>query len=54
VTDQNKNLVLRVVTALVLLPLVLWLLWLGGLPFTLLVAVAASAAAFELNSFPGS
>ena len=32
-TAQNRNLIVRVVTALVLLPLVLWLIWKGGLAF---------------------
>jgi phosphatidate cytidylyltransferase len=48
-TDQNKNLLLRVVTALVLLPLVLWLIALGGVWFALLVGVAGGLAALEVN-----
>jgi len=32
-TPKDRNLAVRVGTAVVLLPLVLWLLWLGGLPF---------------------
>lgn len=51
-TEQNKNLVLRVATALVLLPAVLFLLWKGGLWFTMLVSIAGAAAAFELNQLP--
>src|SRR5712664_446765 len=51
-TGVDRNLVVRVATAVVLLPLVLWLLWLGGLPFALLVSAAAAAAAWELNELP--
>jgi phosphatidate cytidylyltransferase len=50
--NVQRNLVVRVATALVLLPLVLWLLWIGGLPFALLVAVAAAVCAWELNCLP--
>lgn len=49
----DRNLVVRVATAAVLLPLVLWLLWLGGLPFALLVSLAAAIAAWEMNELPG-
>lgn len=45
--EKNRNLLQRVVTALVLLPLVLWLIWLGGEPFALLIAVAAVLSAIE-------
>lgn len=51
---KNRNLVIRVVTVLVLLPLVLWLIWRGGLAFALLLSVAAAACAFELNMLPQS
>jgi phosphatidate cytidylyltransferase len=51
-TGADRNLVVRVVTAAVLLPLVLWLIWLGGLPFALLVSTAAAVAAWELNELP--
>src|SRR5438128_918976 len=51
-TPKDRNLAVRVGTALVLLPLVLWLLWLGGLPFALLVSAAAAVAAWELNELP--
>jgi phosphatidate cytidylyltransferase len=44
-----RNLLVRVATALVLLPVVLWLLWIGGLPFALLVSGAAAVCAWELN-----
>lgn len=46
--SANQNLALRVGTAAVLLPLVLWLIWLGHLPFATLVAVAAMLNAVEL------
>ena len=45
--ERNQNLVVRVVTALVLLPVVLVLLWLGGYWTGGLVAVAAGACALE-------
>lgn len=50
--DKNRNLALRVATALVLLPVVLWLIWRGELPFAVLLAVAAGACALELNLLP--
>ncbi|MCA1829819.1 MAG: phosphatidate cytidylyltransferase [Myxococcales bacterium] len=51
-TEKNRNLVIRVVTSLVLLPGILWLIWLGGLPFALLISVAAAMCALELNLLP--
>ena len=53
-TDKNRNLVIRVATALALLPGVLWLIWQGGLPFALLIAGAAAMCALELNLLPAS
>jgi phosphatidate cytidylyltransferase len=50
--DKNRNLIVRVVTAFVLLPLVLWLIWRGGMWLALLLAVAAAGCAFELNLLP--
>jgi phosphatidate cytidylyltransferase len=50
--DTDRNLIVRVATAAVLLPVVLWLLWMGGLPFALLVSAAAAVAAWELNELP--
>jgi phosphatidate cytidylyltransferase len=47
--EQNRNLVVRIATSLFLLPLVLWLLALGGLPFALLISWAAAVCALELN-----
>jgi phosphatidate cytidylyltransferase len=46
--EQNRNLAVRVVTALVLFPFAVWMTWLGGLPFALLIAVAAALSAGEL------
>ncbi len=51
---KNRNLVVRILTVLVLLPVVLWLIWRGGLPFALLISFAAAACAFELNMLPQS
>ena len=51
-TDANRNLLSRVLSAAVLLPVVLWLAWRGGLPFAVLIAVATAVAAFEVNGLP--
>jgi phosphatidate cytidylyltransferase len=51
-TDNNRNLMVRVATAFLLLPLVLWLIWLGGIWFALLIGVAAALCALELNLLP--
>jgi phosphatidate cytidylyltransferase len=53
-TDNNRNLLVRVLTALVLLPLVIWLVWLGGLWFALLIAAAAGMCALEVNLLPAN
>jgi phosphatidate cytidylyltransferase len=53
VTENNHNLIVRVVTALVLLPLIIWLIWQGGLAFALLISFAAAGCAIELNLLPG-
>lgn len=45
---NRKNLVARVASAVVLFPLAIWLTLLGGIPFALLAAVAATIAASEL------
>ena len=50
--DKNRNLAVRLTTAFVLLPLVLWLIWLGGLYFAALLGVAAAGCAWELNLLP--
>jgi phosphatidate cytidylyltransferase len=46
--EQNRNLAVRVVTALILFPFAVWMTWLGGLPFALLIALAAALSAGEL------
>jgi phosphatidate cytidylyltransferase len=46
--DHRRNLVERAISAVVLLPIAIWLTWLGGWPFALLVAVAAGLGAVEL------
>ncbi|HVP69041.1 MAG TPA: phosphatidate cytidylyltransferase [Anaeromyxobacteraceae bacterium] len=46
--EQNRNLAIRIATALVLFPFAVWVTWLGGLAFTLLVAVVAAISATEL------
>lgn len=46
----RSNLALRVGSAVLLFPLLVWLTWLGGLPFTALLMVAAAVAALELTS----
>jgi phosphatidate cytidylyltransferase len=53
-TGTNRNLAVRVVTALLLLPFVIWLIWLGGIWFALLVATAAAVCALELNLLPAN
>jgi phosphatidate cytidylyltransferase len=52
-SEKNRNLIIRVVTALVLLPGVLWLIWRGGIPLALLIGAAAAVCALELNQLPG-
>ena len=47
---SNSNLAVRVASALLLCPLLLWVTWLGGVPFALVLAVAAALAAVELTS----
>jgi phosphatidate cytidylyltransferase len=46
--EQNRNLAVRVVTALILFPFAVWMTWLGGLPFAVLIGVAAALSAGEL------
>jgi phosphatidate cytidylyltransferase len=52
VNDKNRNLLARALSALALLPVVLWLTWTGGPGFALLVAVGAGLAALELSRLP--
>jgi len=49
-TDQNRNLALRVVSALVLFPSLMAVTWWGGLAFALVCAAAAALAAAELTA----
>jgi phosphatidate cytidylyltransferase len=51
-TEKNRNLLVRIGTAVVLLPLVLFLIWHGGIWFALLISTAAAACALELNLLP--
>jgi phosphatidate cytidylyltransferase len=53
-TEKNRNLMVRLTTAFVLLPLVLWLIWQGGLYIAILLGVAAGGCALELNLLPAS
>jgi len=46
--EQNRNLAVRVVTALVLFPFAVWMTWLGEAYFAVLIAVAAALSAGEL------
>jgi phosphatidate cytidylyltransferase len=45
---HRHNLAERAISAVVLLPLAIWLTWLGGWPFAALVAIAAGLCAVEL------
>jgi len=47
-SDANRNLAVRIVTAVVLFPFAAWVTWRGGLAFALVVAAAAAVAAAEL------
>ncbi len=51
--EKNKNLLVRIVSALVLLPVVLWILWSGGLATSALVAFAAGVVAAEILALVG-
>ena len=46
--EQNRNLAVRVVTALVLFPFAVWMTWLGEAYFAVLIAVVAALSAGEL------
>ena len=46
----RSNLAVRILSGLVLFPVLVWLTWTGGLPFTLLLAVAAGVGALEVTS----
>ena len=47
---KHSNLTLRVLSALLLFPLLVWVTWAGDLPFALLLAAAAAVAALELTA----
>ncbi|MFL5260785.1 MAG: phosphatidate cytidylyltransferase [Anaeromyxobacteraceae bacterium] len=47
--DKNRNLAVRVVSALLLFPTLVWVTWMGGLPFALVLAIAALVSARELT-----
>jgi phosphatidate cytidylyltransferase len=47
-SEQNRNLALRIVSAVVLFPTLMLVSWTGGLPFALLCGVASAIAAHEL------
>src|SRR5205823_10245639 len=53
-TDKNRNLAVRLLTAFLLLPLIIWLIWLGGVWFALLIATATGMCALELNLLPAN
>lgn len=50
---KKKNLAVRVISALLLLPIVLVALWWGGLPLTVLVSLASALVALELYGMVG-
>ncbi len=46
--EKNRNLALRVGSALLLFPLLVWATWMGGLAFTVVLVCAAAISAHEL------
>jgi len=48
--SRASNLAVRVASAVLLFPLLVWVTWLGGLPFALVLSTAAALAAVELTS----
>jgi phosphatidate cytidylyltransferase len=50
---NRRNLVERAISAVVLLPIAIWLTWVGGWPFAGLIAVAAGICAVELLLMSG-
>jgi phosphatidate cytidylyltransferase len=48
VTDKNRNLLIRIVTALVALPIVIFALWQGGVPMAALASFGAGVGVYEL------
>ncbi|HEY0840915.1 MAG TPA: phosphatidate cytidylyltransferase [Vulgatibacter sp.] len=51
--EKNRNLIVRIASALLLLPIVLGLLWLGGVATILLVAVGIVLVTVELYQMAG-
>ncbi len=51
--EKNRNLALRVASALLLFPLLVVVTWIGGFPFALLLVLAAALGSFELVSMFG-
>ncbi len=51
--ETNRNQALRVGSALLLFPLLVWVTWVGGLPFTILLCAASAVAAHELIAMFG-
>jgi len=51
--EKRRNLVERAISALVLLPIAIWLTVVGGWPFAFLVAGAAAVCAYELVLMAG-
>jgi phosphatidate cytidylyltransferase len=51
-TEKNHNLLVRLATAFLLLPLVIFLIWQGGLWFAVLIGAATALCALELNLLP--
>lgn len=52
-TPANKNLLVRVVSAVVLIPLVLWMIWYSPVTTGAFLAIAAGAIAYELSTMGG-
>ncbi len=52
--EKNRNLALRVASALLLFPLLVVITWIGGFPFALLLVAAAALGSFELVSMFGA
>lgn len=46
-TDQNRNLTIRIASAFVTMPVVAWLVYLGGWPLSCLLGLAAAVCALE-------
>jgi phosphatidate cytidylyltransferase len=51
--EKNRNLALRVGSALLLFPVLVWITWVGGVPFTVLLALASAIASYELIAMFG-